>query len=74
MADNVESEVQISPATEGLSVAELADKVTAFSRQVNQLMQDKARLYQQIEKNDELISKQMNQLARKDQVISNLKQ
>lgn len=67
------TDVKISADTDGLSGEELAQKVAAFSRQVNQLMQEKARLYKQIESKDEVIDKQTTQIAKKDQNITNLK-
>ena len=38
-------DIKITAETDGLSEEELAQKVSAFSKQVNQLMQEKARLY-----------------------------
>lgn len=49
-----------------MSAEELSDKVQALQLQVNELMQDKAKLYSQIVQKDELITKQMSQLERKD--------
>lgn len=59
LVDEAPTQEEIVAATQGMNSEELSEKVQALQLQVNELMQDKAKLYSQIVQKDELITKQM---------------